>query len=88
MYFIADFYCHKAKLIVEIDGGYHQIPEQYLYDTNRDNELEMFGLKTIRFTNEQVFLETEKVLSVIREEVESRLSRPLNPLTPNPLKGL
>jgi cyclase len=79
LYFIADFYCHKAKLIIEIDGGYHQLPEQYLYDKNRDNELEMLGLKTIRFTNEQVFLETEKVLNVIKEEVKNRIE-PLNPL--------
>lgn len=38
LYFIADFYCHKAKLVIEVDGGYHDIPEQYLYDRNRDSE--------------------------------------------------
>jgi cyclase len=76
LYFIADFYCHKAKLIIEIDGGYHQIPEQYLYDTNRDEELEKLGLKTIRFTNKQVFSETEKVLNVIKDEVGKRILLP------------
>ena len=40
LYFIADFYCHKAKLIIEIDGGYHNIPEQYEYDKNRSTELD------------------------------------------------
>ena len=73
LYFIADFYCHKAKLIIEIDGGYHQIPEQYLYDKNRDSELEEFGLKTIRFTNKQVLFETERVLNVIKDVAKNRL---------------
>ena len=60
LYFVADFYCHKAKLIIEVDGGYHNIPEQYLYDKERDKELEDLGLKIIRFTNEEVFTQTEK----------------------------
>jgi len=30
LYFIADFYCHKAKLIIEVDGGYHDLPEQFV----------------------------------------------------------
>ena len=76
LYFIADFYCHKAKLIIEIDGGYHQISEQYQYDVNRDAELEKLGLKTIRFTNEQVLFETEKVLQEIRTEIENRVNNP------------
>jgi len=62
LYFIADFYCHKAKLIIEVDGGYHNLPEQYMYDMNRDEELDEFGLKVIRFTNEQVFNDIENVL--------------------------
>ncbi|MFA5046227.1 MAG: endonuclease domain-containing protein [Paludibacter sp.] len=60
LYFISDFYCHKAKLVIEIDGGYHNIPEQYQYDKNRDSELEGLGLKVIRFINEQVIFEIEK----------------------------
>jgi cyclase len=77
LYFIADFYCHKAKLIIEIDGGYHNIPEQYEYDKNRDAELEELGLKVIRFTNEQVLFEIENTLYVIEEEIKERV-----PLTP------
>ena len=77
LYFIADFYCHKAKLIIEIDGGYHNIPEQYQYDKNRDAELEELGLKVIRFTNEQVLFEIEKTLYIIEEEIKERI-----PLTP------
>ena len=76
LYFIADFYCHKAKLIIEVDGGYLTIPEQYEYDKNRDTDLEELGLKVIRFTNEQVLFEIEKTLYVIEKEIKER--------TPNP----
>ena len=65
LYFIADFYCHKARLIIEVDGGYHNIPEQYLYDRNRENELNELGLKVIRFTNEEIMNDIETVLITI-----------------------
>jgi very-short-patch-repair endonuclease len=72
LYFIADFYCHKAKLIIEVDGGYHNTPEQFSYDKNRDSELESLGLKVIRFTNKQVLTETEEVLKIIENEIKNR----------------
>ena len=74
LYFIADFYCHKAKLVIEVDGEYHNIPEQYLYDKNRDAELEELGLKVIRFTNKEVLFEIEKTLYVIEKEIKERIS--------------
>ena len=76
MYFIADFYCHKARLIIEVDGGYHNTHEQYYYDSSRDAELENLGLKVIRFSNEQVFEETEYVIRKIENEIKYRLQNP------------
>jgi phosphoribosylanthranilate isomerase len=73
LYFIADFYCHKAKLIIEVDGGYHKIPEQYEYDSNRDYELEELGLKVLRFTNEQVLFDIENTLKTIEKTVKQRI---------------
>lgn len=73
LYFIADFYCHRAKLVIEIDGGYHQIPSQYEYDINRDYELAEFGLKVLRFTNEEVLFNIENVLGKIEEEINQRI---------------
>ena len=73
LYFIADFYCHKAKIIIEVDGGYHDIPEQYLYDRNRENELNELGLKVVRFTNEEVLNSIEKVLRTIEIEIKERI---------------
>ena len=75
LYFIADFYCHKAKLILEVDGGYHSLPEQYLYDTNRDAELAELGLKVLRFTNEQVVNDIETVLHIIEVELTKRITQ-------------
>jgi phosphoribosylanthranilate isomerase len=72
-YFIADFYCHKAKLIIEVDGGYHKIPKHYQYDSNRDHELEEFDLKVLRFTNEQVLFDIEITLQKIEKEVKQRI---------------
>jgi len=73
LYFIADFYCHKAKLIIEVDGGYHNIPEQYFYDQNRDSELKELGLTVIRFTNEQVLHHIEITLEIIEQEIKQSL---------------
>jgi len=73
LYFIADFYCHKAKLIIEVDGGYHSLPEQYKYDKNRDAELLDFSLKVIRFSNEQVLFDIENVLNIIEQEIKNRI---------------
>ena len=73
LYFIVDFYCHKAKLIIELDGGYHNIPEQHQYDMNRDNELTELGLKVLRFTNDEVFNDIENTLIIIKNEVLNRI---------------
>ncbi|GHT76729.1 hypothetical protein AGMMS50262_15730 [Bacteroidia bacterium] len=70
-YFIADFYCNKAKLVIEVDGKYHDIPEQYQYDRARDVELEDLGLKILHFTNDQVINHIEEVLEKINKELPS-----------------
>ena len=64
--YIADFYCHKAKLIVEVDGGHHYKNEQAHYDAKRTEELNRLGIKVIRFSNGQVKNDIEKVLEEIK----------------------
>jgi very-short-patch-repair endonuclease len=68
--FIADFYCHEKKLIIELDGGIHDSIEQSEYDDGRTFELEEKGFKIIRFRNEEVFNDLEKVLAKIIELIE------------------
>src|SRR5438046_2495237 len=51
-YFIADFYCAEAKLVIEVDGNYHSLIKAE--DESRDEVVSALGLKTIRFTNDEV----------------------------------
>ncbi|MCB8995289.1 MAG: endonuclease domain-containing protein [Bacteroidales bacterium] len=67
--FIADFYCHKFRLIIEVDGGIHNHQDISERDENRTAELKNLGLKIIRFTNEDVLFHTEKVLNIIRNNL-------------------
>ena len=65
--FIADFICLPACLVVEVDGGYHQLPDQQVADEIRTQWLNTHGFKVIRFTNEQVLFDTDKVITEIRK---------------------
>lgn len=66
-YFIADFYCHAAKLVIEFDGSVHDSSDQQEYDNNRTYILNEFGLTVIRFRNEEVIENKENVLRTIAE---------------------
>ena len=63
--FITDFYCHKAKLVIEIDGVIHNTKERKEYDMNRSYEFEQLGLTVLRFTNNEVINKTDWVLEQI-----------------------
>ncbi|MGD1961088.1 MAG: endonuclease domain-containing protein [Fulvivirga sp.] len=52
--FIADFYCHKIKLVVEIDGDTHNSTHQTEYDQNRTSIMQNLGITVLRFTNGEV----------------------------------
>ena len=65
--FIADFYCHKLKLVIEVDGGIHETPDKIDYDIGRSAELDKFGITVMRFKNEEVIFETDKVLEIINK---------------------
>jgi len=60
--FIADFYCHQRKLIIELDGDIHDTLEQKEYDDGRTFELEEKGFTILRFRNEEVINDIENVL--------------------------
>ncbi len=68
-FYIADFYCHKAKLIVEIDGSIHIKKEVKENDDIRQKELESWGYFIVRFTNQQVLKEIENVINAITERI-------------------
>jgi len=74
--YIADFYCHKLKLVIEIDGLIHNSEEAMLNDEKSQSDLENLSLTVIRFTNDQVKNEiefvTEKISSTIGKITASR----------------
>lgn len=72
--FIVDFYCHSAKLAIEIDGAQHYTDEAKNRDSFRTEILEEYGLKVIRFTNQQINSRFKEVCEYIDIVVkESRL---------------
>ena len=71
--FIADFYCHKAKLIIEIDGSQHYTEEGKQNDEFRTEILEGYDLKIIRFTNQQIHTNFRDVCEYIDAVVKAFL---------------
>lgn len=63
--YIADFICLRENLIIEVDGLIHQLPENLESDAERTDWLRSEGYQVLRFTNDEVIHETEKVLTKI-----------------------
>jgi len=63
--FIADFYCHKLKLIIEVDGEIHESDESIEYDEGRSAELEKHGIKVLRFKNSEIINKIDLVIATI-----------------------
>ncbi len=82
--YILDFYCHNAKLAVELDGSGHAGDAQKVYDTDRTKELEGAGIIVLRFWNSDVLENIESVL----EAIYSALFRLASPLSDHPSSGL
>jgi very-short-patch-repair endonuclease len=83
-HYIADFYCSKALLVIEIDGDTHFNDNSMEYDANRTAILESYGLHVIRFTNEEIYNHFEEACVKIEDEVVTRLNR-IEEKPPNPL---
>ncbi len=67
--FIADFICIEEKLIIELDGGYHSLPQQQISDEERTKRLNTLGYKVIRFTNDEVIGNIEGVINIIKQNL-------------------
>ncbi len=72
--YIADFYCHKVKLVIEIDGGYHLTTEVKIYDAAREDEIKSFGITVLRFRNEEVLNEIDLVINKIDTTITTLLN--------------
>ena len=67
LYYIPDFYCHEAKLVIEADGPVHLLKKDY--DKNRDDVLLGLGLTTIRFEKDQILNDIQSVLETIKKHL-------------------
>jgi very-short-patch-repair endonuclease len=71
--FIVDFYCSKAKLVVELDGSQHFTADAQIYDKERTEILESLDLKVIRFSNAEVDENFNGVCTIIIETLATRI---------------
>jgi very-short-patch-repair endonuclease len=67
--YIADFYSHSLKLVIEADGGIHQKQEHKQYDQFRDTDMVSFGITVLRFTNQQIIEDIEDVKQTIQVQI-------------------
>ncbi len=75
--FIVDFYCPKANLAIEVDGGQHYEKEGIKKDKIRDEYLKNLGLRVLRFTNFDILKNIEGVFDKISSEIEIPPNLPL-----------
>lgn len=71
-FFIADFYNHEAKLVIELDGKIHD--RQKDYPQLRTEIIEQMGMRVIRFTNDEIERDLEKVLLELKKQLSPTLS--------------
>ena len=74
---IVDFYCHEAKLIIEVDGEIHNTKENIINDSNRTSHLNNLGLVVIRFTN----LDVENNIDYVIDRIDKICRKLINDLT-------
>ncbi len=68
--FIVDFYCHKAALVIEVDGDIHDLQQEE--DARREKVLGEMGLRIVRFRNEEVLRNLSAVVGKIREIISGQ----------------
>ena len=69
-FYIADFYCHNLRLVIEVDGDIHIEKEIKNHDEVRTGELERYGIKVIRFTNNQNLQDSNLVVEKIKATIK------------------
>ena len=69
-FYIADFYCHNLRLVIEIDGEIHAEKEIQTHDEGRTGELDRFEIKVLRFTNNQVLKDRDQVVEKINATIK------------------
>ena len=68
--YIADFYCHEIKLVIEVDGSIHNVKEVMEHDMIREEDILSLGIKVIRFTNNEIRTQIENVIDKIETVIK------------------
>jgi very-short-patch-repair endonuclease len=68
-HFIADFYCSKLRLVIEVDGDSHDARQEY--DEERSRILESLGLRVVRYTNDQIMCDIDSVYQDLKDRIET-----------------
>ena len=71
--YIVDFYCHAARLVIEVDGAHHYTEDGIKYDRNRSGVLESYGLFVLRFSNSAVDTQFQSVCDRIDQVIKERM---------------
>ena len=71
--FIADFYCHSARLIIELDGSHHYTNQGKAHDAARTEILKRYGIDVLRFSNRAIDDNFEGVCSTIDKVIHERI---------------
>ncbi len=74
--FVADFYCAKIKLVIEVDGDIHELLEYHEHDIGRSDILNEFGITVIRFSNDKIINDLDNSLNIIEKSVKLLLTKP------------
>ena len=72
--YIADFYCHEARLVIELEGDIHLSLDQKQYDEIREDVIEQLGIQVLYFDNNDVIRDLSAVLTRITEVLEDPVS--------------
>ncbi len=78
--FVFDFYCPAHKLVIEVDGEIHEEPEQLARDALRTAEIESFGYRVLRLSNDEVLHH----LSAVLDKIQAATDAPEGPLSSRP----
>lgn len=74
--YIADFYCHELRLVIEIDGSIHDSVMRKEYDSMRTVEFESYGLTVIRYSNNDIVYHLSATLNDLKNRLQA-ISKPL-----------
>ena len=67
--YVVDFYCPKLRLAIEVDGSTHSTKDEIEYDKHRQEEIENLGIVFLRFYNDEVFKDINKVIENIKNKI-------------------